>query len=62
MDRLADNDMLPVPDTRSENRSEVSVRLSPLARVRIERRARIWFGDAASVGQQAVVGEVAPVL
>ena len=39
VDRLTDSDTLPVPDTRSENMSDVSVRLSPLANVRIERRA-----------------------
>src|SRR4029079_5237292 len=41
VDRLTDSDTLPVPDTRSENMSDVSVRLSPLANVRIDRRARI---------------------
>jgi hypothetical protein len=41
VDRLTDIDTAPVPCTRSENMSDVSVRLSPFARVRIERRARI---------------------
>src|SRR5271170_7248493 len=41
VERLAETDTLPVPSTRSENMSEVRVRLSPLASVRTERRVRI---------------------
>jgi hypothetical protein len=48
VDRLADSETLPVPETRSENMSCVSVRLSPLASVRIERRARIWVAALTS--------------
>ena len=36
------------PSTRSENMSEVSVRLSPLASVRIERRARTCVAGLTS--------------
>ena len=39
VDSPADNDTVPVPATRSLNMSDVKVRLSPLAKVRIERRA-----------------------
>ena len=48
VDRLTESDALPVPDTRSLNISAVKVRLSPLASVRIERRARIWFAGLTS--------------
>ena len=48
VERPADNETLPVPGTRSENMSEVSVRLSPLARVRIVRRARICVAALTS--------------
>jgi hypothetical protein len=44
----ADSDTAPVPGTRSENMSAVSVRLSPFARVRIERRARICVAGLMS--------------
>ena len=48
VDRLADSETLPVPETRSENMSDVSVRLSPFASVRIERRARICVAALTS--------------
>jgi hypothetical protein len=48
VERLTEIEALPVPDTRSLNMSEVSVRLSPFASVRTERRARIWFAGLTS--------------
>ena len=48
VDMLTDSETPPVPDTRSENMSEVSVRLSPFASVRIERRARICVAGLTS--------------
>ena len=45
---LADSETLPVPGTSSENMSDVSVRLSPFAKVRIERRARICVAGLTS--------------
>ena len=48
VDMLTDSETPPVPDTRSENMSEVSVRLSPLASVRIERRAKICVAALTS--------------
>jgi len=48
VDMLTDSETPPVPDTRSENMSEVSVRLSPFAKVRIERRARICVAGLTS--------------
>jgi len=47
-ERLADSDTLPVPGTRSEYMSEVNVRLSPFARARMERRARVWVEGLTS--------------
>ena len=48
VDRLTDSETPPVPGTRSENMSDVRVRLSPLASVRIERRARICVAGLTS--------------
>ncbi len=48
VDWLTDSETPPVPDTRSENMSDVSVRLSPFAKVRIERRARICVAGLTS--------------
>ena len=48
VDSPADNDTVPVPATRSLNMSDVKVRLSPLAKVRIERRAR-GFGRLVGI-------------
>ena len=45
---LTDNETPPVPATRSENMSDVSVRLSPFASVRTERRANICVAGFTS--------------
>ena len=48
VERLAETETLPVPSTRSENMSEVRVRLSPFASVRTERRVRICVAGFTS--------------
>jgi len=48
LDMLTDSETPPVPDTRSENISDVSVRLSPFAKVRTVRRARICVAALTS--------------
>ena len=48
VDSPTESDTAPVPDTRSENMSEPSVRLSPFASVRTVRRARICVAALTS--------------
>src|SRR5947208_1968794 len=50
VERPTDSDTLPVPDTRSEDQAGGRVRVSPFARVRVERRRRPWVRGLALKG------------